>query len=79
MHKLDDVIFRHHHQIGKEVAAKELQVKLADPSLAASKIAYLDVVGEEEEVGCCRYLGYITVCLEKSVLTLSDGPSPKLP
>ena len=41
MHKLDVVIFRHHNQIGKEVAAKELQVKLA-----ASKI---DSMWEEEE------------------------------
>ena len=77
MHKLDDVIFRHHHQIGKEVAAKELQVKLAE-RLLSGKQDRVDVMGEEE-VGCCRYLGYITVCLEKSVLTLSDGPSPKLP
>ena len=47
MHILDDVIFRHHHQIGKEVAAKELQVKLAE-RLLSGKQDRVDVMGEEE-------------------------------
>ena len=38
MRKLDDVIFRHHNQIGKAVAAKELQVKLAERKAAMLRL-----------------------------------------